>query len=266
MIGGNRFAYNPQGGKSPYAPYDVPKDTAAAGAGTKVASLDPNQILGTGKVEGGGAYRSNLDYLTEHGGHDTIGGKSVPAGTPGSYKQEDPEFVARLAAAGEAYTKATGQEPKYGELSRDEATQAVYYNRYIHGRGGIAARPGASRHQGGAAGDLPDSGFRQWLKAGHQSEFGLHFPVRGDAPHVQADPDYHGKAFAGADRSALNEGRSVVDKQSGAGPGAASSNSRLLVACQGAAQHQRGNQRRSFREGENPTAAPSTRDRDWAAA
>jgi hypothetical protein len=165
---------------------------------------DVEHYTGKGTVAGGAGYQSDLDYLTQHGGHDTIGGKSVPAGTPGSYKQENPEFVARLRAAGEAYKRETGQAPVYGELSRDEATQATYYDRYRRGLGGIAARPGRSRHQGGEAGDLPDSGFRRWLKSGHSGEFGLHFPVRGDAPHVQADPSYQGHAFADLDRPALD--------------------------------------------------------------
>ena len=48
--------------------------------------------------------------------------------------------------------------------------------------------------------DLPDSGFRQWLKNGNMNRFGLHFPVSGDAPHVQADPNYKG-SFVGFNKT-----------------------------------------------------------------
>jgi hypothetical protein len=49
--------------------------------------------------------------------------------------------------------------------------------------------------------DLPDSQFRKWLKEGNMSRFGLHFPVSGDAPHVQADPAFKGK-FEGFNKPA----------------------------------------------------------------
>ena len=147
----------------------------------------------TGTAQGAG-YKSDLDYLNAHGAHSSVlqDGKivSVPAGTPGNYEQIHPEFAARLHAAGEAYEKATGKPPQYGEMTRGADVQKVYYDKYQSGQGGIAASPGHSHHQVGTAGDLPDSGFRQWLKAGNQDQFGLRFPVHGDEPHVEMNPTF----------------------------------------------------------------------------
>ncbi len=133
---------------------------------------------------------------------------SVHPGTAGAYQAVSPELAARLAAAGQAYERQTGKAPRYGELSRGEDVQKVYRDKYEAGTGGIAAKPGHSQHQKGAAGDLPDSDFRKWLYAGNAKQFGLHFPVKGDTPHVQADPTYKGQlatsAAASAGGTALN--------------------------------------------------------------
>ena len=106
-------------------------------------------------------------------------------------------MAARLRAAGEAYEKQTGQKAQFGEFSRGNDVQQIYYDKSKAGTGGgIAAPAGASQHQKGSAGDLPDSGFRKWLYAGNQDQYGLHFPVKGDAPHVQANPAYKGQPFS----------------------------------------------------------------------
>jgi muramidase (phage lysozyme) len=138
-----------------------------------------------------------LDYIAKNGGHASVldkNGQIVPVhpGTRGNYAPVNPEFAARLAAAGQAYEKATGKAPQYGELARGNDVQQIYYDRYKSGQGGIAAPPGASQHQKGAAGDLPSGGFRDWLYAGNADKYGLHFPVRGDVPHVQMNPDFKG--------------------------------------------------------------------------
>ena len=163
-----------------------------------------------------------LDYIAKHGGHASVlrNGKIVDVhpGEKGSYKALSPELAARLHAAGVAYERATGDKPKFGELSRGEDVQGVYYGRYKSGQGGIAAAPGRSRHQHGEAGDLPDSGFRKWLySSGNAQRFGLHFPVKGDAPHVQADPAFKGRLATGTGAAAGTVDPSVA---AGAGPAA----------------------------------------------
>lgn len=135
--------------------------------------------------------RSDLDYLHSYGGHSSkLENGKIVDGPPGSEIPLNPEFAARLRAAGEAYTKETGQVPKYGEADRGPDVQAIYYDRYKHG-GGIAAPPGRSRHQSGNAMDIPRGPFHEWLDK-HAGEYGLHFPVRGDYPHIQANPAYQG--------------------------------------------------------------------------
>jgi hypothetical protein len=110
------------------------------------------------------ASSGDLDYLSAHGGHSTLNGKS---GAVGGAMGFDPEFAARLRAAGEAYEKETGQKPRYGEADRDAATQAKYWEESGHGTKYPAAPPGRSRHQSGNAMDLPSGGFRDWLKSGN---------------------------------------------------------------------------------------------------
>ena len=77
--------------------------------------------------------------------------------------------------------------PNRGEFSRGEDVQKIYWEDSAHGTKYAAASPGNSRHQGGAAGDLPAGEFRDWLKSGNQDKYGLHFPVKGDEPHVRED-------------------------------------------------------------------------------
>jgi hypothetical protein len=132
---------------------------------------------------------ADLAYLTQHGGHSTTNGKRASVGHSMGF---DPELAKRLHAAGEAYEKETGAKPQYGEADRDAATQQRYWEDSGHGSRYPAAPPGKSMHQSGKAMDLPDSEFRKWLKDGNMNRFGLHFPVRGDAPHVQADPNFEG--------------------------------------------------------------------------
>jgi len=149
----------------------------------------------------GPTYQADLKFLQERGGHHSVlkDGKIVdaPLTAAGSYQGIDPELAARLRAAGEAFEKENpGKRAQYGEFSRGADVQQIYRDKYEAGTGGIAAKAGHSQHQKGSAGDLPDSPFRQWLNAGNQDKFGVHFPVKGDAPHVQINPGYKGQSFS----------------------------------------------------------------------
>jgi hypothetical protein len=130
---------------------------------------------------------ADSDYIASHGGHSTLGGVNQQG-----IKGLNPELGKRLAAAGRAYTAATGRQPTFGEGYRDDATQQKYW----HERGDRfdpkhpAARPVAyggrgSNHLRGNAMDLnQDPGFRSWLHQNGQ-RYGLHFPVPNDPGHVQ---------------------------------------------------------------------------------
>jgi hypothetical protein len=157
----------------------------------------------------GPTYQADLAFLQERGGHHSVikDGKIVnaPLTAAGEYQGIDPELAARLRAAGEAFEKENpGKRAQYGEFSRGADVQQIYRDKYEAGTGGIAAKAGHSQHQKGSAGDLPDSPFRQWLNAGNQDKFGVHFPVKGDAPHVQINPGYKGQPFSAPAASATS--------------------------------------------------------------
>jgi hypothetical protein len=189
------------------------RDIAAAGSGSPQAVAERTGTgagAGAGATTGGRSVEDDMSFLRSRGGHD-----ARMSNEPGGIK---PEMAARLAAAGRAYEAATGRKANYGEMFRDYATQAKYYAAYRSGRGGLAARPGYSRHEGGEGTDIQRGGFRDWLAEGGQaSQYGLEFlkggAYRADPVHVQMARDYRGRAFAGR-----NEGtdgtpdRSSIDR------------------------------------------------------
>ena len=113
-------------------------------------------------------------------------------------------MASRLAAAGRAYESATGKRANYGEMFRDRARQAKYYQNYMSGGGGLAAPPGRSRHEQGQATDVPRGGFRDWLAGGNADPYGLEFlkgrAYQQDPVHVQMNRDYRGAPYAGRDQ------------------------------------------------------------------
>ena len=179
-------------------------DAAQARPGEAAANAYQTEQQGgrgvVGVERGGAGYKADMDYLSDHGGHATImkDGKkvNVRVDTPGAYGALDPELAARLRAAGEAYEKETGKPPQYGEFSRGEDVQKTYWEESAHGTKYAAAPPGRSNHQKGGAGDLPAGGFRDWLNAGNKDKFGVHFPVKGDEPHVEVNRAFKGGNFA----------------------------------------------------------------------
>lgn len=122
-------------------------------------------------------------YLDRYGGHSTLGWppRTGPVGQGMGFSQE---FARRLAEAGRAYQAETGADPTYGEGDRDIGTQTHYWEESHHGRDYAAAPPGRSNHQRGEAMDIPAGAFRDWLYRNGR-RFGLRFPYRNDAPHIQ---------------------------------------------------------------------------------
>ncbi len=73
-----------------------------------------------------------------------------------------------------------------GHRSYDE--QAALYQKYLNGTGNLAARPGTSNHESGNAADVYIDGVALGSVAGGReaaAAAGLHFPVRGEAWHVE---------------------------------------------------------------------------------
>lgn len=92
----------------------------------------------------------------------------------------DPTLAGALRAMRRDAPAGTPFQVISGRRSRE--LQAELYRRYITGRGGLAARPGHSRHEVGQAVDVRDP--TGWYHR-NASRYGLGFPVRGDYPHMQ---------------------------------------------------------------------------------
>lgn len=88
------------------------------------------------------------------------------------------QLQALIAAAPGKVTVASG--------TRSRAEQQKLYDDYVAGRGNLAAKPGHSKHETGEAADLhfADAKTRAWVHA-HAAEFGIHFPVKGEAWHAE---------------------------------------------------------------------------------
>jgi len=146
---------------------------------------------------GDATLQENVKFLEERGGHSEINRKSGPIGATG---QINPEFIARMVAAGKDYEKETGKKAVFGEFDRDYATQQYYRSEYLRTHQGLAAPAGTSRHEHAerGAGDLPTSDFRTWMEA-NREKYGIeglpgHAGVV-DRPHQQMSRIYKGPSF-----------------------------------------------------------------------
>jgi len=117
--------------------------------------------------------------------------------------QLNPEFATRMTALISAAEQATGSKVSITEGERSASTQAQYYANYIQKPvtyegvtyrpkkvGGIAAAPGLSEHQLGAAMDIStNSPAYSWMVQ-HASEFGIEAGAKwggsqNDPPHFE---------------------------------------------------------------------------------
>lgn len=91
----------------------------------------------------------------------------------------DPAFAGSLAQAAADFERETGQRATFASLARTTEEQAELYASYQRGEIGLAAPPGQSRHERGAAADIPSGPFLEWM---HQNagRYGLGF-LSGDA-------------------------------------------------------------------------------------
>jgi hypothetical protein len=151
-------------------------------AGLTAGDVNPPAKATASSSTSAPASSSATDYMLQNGGHYTVGLQRSDTPPPGVTYNSD--LANRMQSAGHDYEQATGQKPQFGEMARDRATQAEYYRRYQNGTGGLAAKPGNSRHEQGNAVDIPHGPFLDWM---HQNggKYGVSFPYANDTVHAQ---------------------------------------------------------------------------------
>lgn len=150
---------NSSGNTGPFLQPDsyTPDPGARTGTG---APAPPSPVLTAAQRAQNGV----VGWITQRGGH------TAGIGAP----QLNPQFAARLQAAGAAYEQETGQRAQFGETGRSREQQAKYYAEYRRTGQGLAAPPGSSRHERGLAVDIPDGPFQAWM---HRN--GARFGIQG---------------------------------------------------------------------------------------
>lgn len=114
-----------------------------------------------------------LDHLNRTG---TLPGYRIGGKVAGLNKRFLDMLHAFNAAAGGRYRVNSGY--------RSNAHQRVLYNRYLAGRGPVAARPGSSQHNKGLAADLAPSNARD-VHGGLARSMGLVFTVPSESWHIE---------------------------------------------------------------------------------
>lgn len=137
----------------------------------------------------------------------------VAALAPGGANWEgvDQTFGAALARAAMDFQAETGQQATFASGVRTGDEQQRLYDLYLAGEGNLAAPPGSSQHEFGAAADVSGE-FLNWLhQDGRAAQYGLGFPVAGEPWHVElvGQPASQGPpgppTLVGPDFGAMNE-------------------------------------------------------------
>lgn len=106
------------------------------------------------------------------------------ANLTGKTKQLDQDLLRSLDQLG----AQLGRKLDIISGNRTTAEQAVLYQKYLNGTGNLAAPPGSSNHEHGDAADVYVDGVALANVPGAADaakRLGLHFPVRGEAWHVE---------------------------------------------------------------------------------
>ena len=119
-----------------------------------------------------GAGQADLAFFAARGGKPDA---SVPM---------NPVFLGRLQKIIQAAEAATGSQIHIRSMSRSTARQAAIYEDSGHGTRYMAAPPGHSYHETGAAVDIDRSPALTWIRA-HTAEFGLGHLSMNDEGHIQ---------------------------------------------------------------------------------
>lgn len=126
-----------------------------------------------------------LDHINRFG---TLPGYAIGGKVSGLDKKFLEQLSAFNAAAGGRYSVLSGY--------RSIAHQQQLYNRYLAGRGPVAAKPGSSQHNFGLAADLTPSNARE-AHGALAKQFGLIFTVPSESWHVEPTWGRSGKGGGG---------------------------------------------------------------------
>jgi len=155
---------------------------ALQGGGLNTQAALLAQLQGAG--DGGGNLASIMGgQHAQQLGASPIG-VSAPTMVRGKIKDLDPVLLQRLDALG----RKLGKPVDIISGNRTRAEQADLYQRYLNGTGNLAAPPGQSNHEHGAAADAYVDGVALANVPGARdaaARLGLHFPVGGEAWHVE---------------------------------------------------------------------------------
>lgn len=144
-------------------------DKQAKGLGIQgVRPESPNKVPKAGEprfvnFSKGGVGTSSTQWLTPTGGNEVL------------------KFQKPLGDALIALAKASGEPVQVNSAYRSNEEQAALYQAYLNGTGNLAAPPGQSNHNHGAAVDVNLTPRQRELAA----QFGLGFPVAGEDWHME---------------------------------------------------------------------------------
>lgn len=182
----------------------LPALPATSGQGGNQESIDPTvaailtrgglsplvaSLLSEGDAPARVGHQAGASVRTMRGAPEGASAESLPAGPvngkflTGKTRGINPALAARLSQIGQAI----GKPINIVSGMRSRAEQAALYQKYLNGTGNLAAKPGSSNHESGGAADAYVGGkpLASVLTPALQAKYGIHFPVRGEAWHVE---------------------------------------------------------------------------------
>lgn len=163
-------------------PYEVDPRDALKGATTKGGDSQKPKFVNYSKK--GGAGTSQTKWLKPTGGNEVL------------------KFQRPLAEALIALAKASGEPIQVNSGFRSNQEQAELYQAYLNGTGNLAAPPGQSNHNHGAAADVNLTAKQRELAP----QFGLGFPVSGEDWHIELVGDAASQITSGGGGSYPSSG------------------------------------------------------------
>lgn len=149
--------------------------------------------------------KEDKEILGKEDWYSYLVSRSSQGDAQGRISKLNPEFASNLKSTLEA-AEAAGFRPVIGSGFRSIAKQAALYRNYKNGTGGLAARPGRSRHNYGLAADIDDRSnnteFQKWMHA-NSPTYGIYNPIAirsRDGRHYQQKGSIPASALVSAEK------------------------------------------------------------------